>query len=551
MRAFFRSIFCYGIWLCLLALLSLHHSGYAQTSPNQSAFPSGGLIGGRGSGGPTGEAFFEGPVNPDDYIVGPGDRLDVVFWQPNFIEYPMSVNAEGEVIIPYVGAVTVANLTLREVHSRIEEAVSSSMRIAKVTVALIEPRHFRVNVTGLVELPGTYIVPATARVADAVGMAGGFRHVMTFVGGDTSITTDGSQRRIELRGMDGHNIGHADLLLFQQGGRLKGNPRLQDGMTIHVPYKQGVRQQVGVFGAVHSSGLFESADSDNLGDALALAGGMASDADSSNVTVVGDDGVRVTLDLHGASLGTSLAHSITPGSRVYVSGSADTSHVGSVTLVGEVAHPGGYPIVTGHTTLREVLDRAGGLLPTAASNSARLIRKARRDPVEPERIRVLEASLMNNPRYSGRDAELAVEFAKWDRGSVVLDLSGADKSNSAESVTLQDGDMLEVPKNPLGVRVLGAVNHGGEVAWAAGKNLNYYLSEAGGVNVSGWKRRAVLLKARNGSQLQYQSSLPIDPGDVIYVPPGPQLTTWDVFKDFLGVTAQVATVVLIVQNLKK
>jgi hypothetical protein len=180
-----------------------------------------------------------------------------------------------------------------------------------------------------------------------------------------------------------------------------------------------------------------------------------------------------------------------------------------------------------------------------------LIRKNRQDPVDPERLRVLEASMMAIPRYSNRDADFAVEFSRWDRGTVVLDLSGADKSSSPENVTLQDGDVLEVPRIPLGVRIVGAVNRGGEVAWASGQNLSYYLDQAGGVNTSGWKSRAVVLKARNGAQLQYQSSLSIDPGDVILIPARPQPTTWETFKDVLGVTAQVATVVLIVQNLKK
>lgn len=510
-----------------------------------------GLLGGRSSVGPTGEMFFEGPVNPDDYIVGPGDRLDVVFWQPNFTENPVSVNAEGDVIIPFVGMVSVASVSLREARERIEQAVIRSIRVGKVTVSLIEPRRFRVNVTGLVEMPGTYVVPATARVADAIALAGGLKRSVAFVGSDTSTTVSGSQRRVELRTPDGGDAGHADLLLFRSGGRLKANPRLQDGLTIFVPYAQGIRDQIGIFGAVNNGGLFESADGDDVEDALALAGGLTSQADSSNVVVIEGNGSRTRLDVRGTARSASLAQPLSAGSRVYVSGFADTSRAGSVTLRGEVVHPGGYPIIVGQTTLRDVLDQAGGLLPSAAANSARLMRTPREDPVNSERIRVLEASMMMNPRYGDNDKALAVEFARWSHTGVVLDLSGRDKAGDPAKVQLQDGDVLEVPKNPLGVRVLGAVNRAGEVPWVTGKNLNYYLAQADGVNHVGWKSRAVVVKARNGSQLQYESSLSIDPGDVIFIPNRQQVTTWETFKDVLGVTAQVATVVLIVQNLKK
>jgi protein involved in polysaccharide export with SLBB domain len=554
--AFFRSIFCYGIWICLLALLALDHSGYAQFSGSSSAAQAGlgmdnALI--RHTIGPvaTGDVFFEGPINPDDYIVGPGDRLDIVFWQPNFTENPVSVNAEGGVVIPYVGVVSVANLSLTQARLHIEDAVTQSMRVGRVTVSLIEPRHFRVNVTGLVENPGTYVVPATARVADAISMAGGLKRTLIYAAGDTSFAVVGSSRRIELTCSNGSSAGLADLMLFEDGGQLKANPRLQDGMTLHVPYVQASRGEIGVFGAVHKGGMFEGAPDDNVGVALALAGGLTGEADSSTVSVVSPDGIRTNLDLRGGSQGTSLAHPLEAGSRVYVAGFPDTTSIGSVTLQGEVAHPGGYPIVIGQTTLREVLDQAGGLRPTAAANSARLLRKVHSDPVDPLRVRVLQASLMTNPVTRGQDDAQALEFAMWDQGTVVLDLTGVAKSGSADKVTLQDGDVLEVPKSPLGVRVLGAVNHAGEVAWSPGQNLNYYLSQAGGINHSGWKSRAMVRKARNGSQIQYESSLPIDPGDVVFVPTKMPTPTWDVVKDVIAVTAQVATVVLIIQNIKK
>jgi len=117
---------------------------------------------------------------------------------------------------------------------------------------------------------------------------------------------------------------------------------------------------------------------------------------------------------------------------------------------------------------------------------------------------------------------------------------------------LRDGDSLEVPKGPLGVRVLGAVNAAGEVEWKPDKNLNYYLAQADGLNKAGWKTRTVVVKARNGSQLRYQTGLPIDPGDVIYVPLKPSgQTNWDIFKDIIAVTAQVATVILVVRSIGK
>jgi protein involved in polysaccharide export with SLBB domain len=147
---------------------------------------------------------------------------------------------------------------------------------------------------------------------------------------------------------------------------------------------------------------------------------------------------------------------------------------------------------------------------------------------------------------------LAAEFLRWDYATVVVDLSEVSSEHSdVGNIKLQDGDVLDVPRTPLGVRVLGSVNYAGEVAWQPGKKLDFYLTEAGGVNKAGWKSRAIIVKARNGSQLRYQNSLSVDPGDVIFVPQKYEASGWEQFKDFVAVTAQVVTVVFVVKNVGK
>ncbi|RPH96370.1 hypothetical protein EHM69_01510 [candidate division KSB1 bacterium] len=558
LKRVFRSIFCYGVWYCGLALITVHLSGYAQTNFSGSRVPGVSsdlekFLGGKAPAIPTGEVLFEGVVDPDDYILGPGDKLNIVFWQPTFIEYPVVVNGEGDVVVPMIGVSNVGNLTLAEARTKLESAVTSAMRFGRITVSLVQPRKFRVHVTGLVENPGTFVVDATTRVADVIEQAGGLKRERTFARGDTTSRRIGSERRIEILRPDGQREGHADLRLFQQAGITRANPRLQGGQTIHVPYAADANLHIGVFGAVHQSGLFEFAEGDRVAEALALAGDLTSQADSSQIDVVSVGGQRISVDLRGTARNAALNRTLSPGDRIYVTGFPDTSRSGSVVIRGEVPRPGGYPVISGVTTLRDVLQEAGGLLPTAAANSARLIRRVDKDLIEPEVGRVVMAGMMRlaKPAYDF-DPQLASELTRWDYGTVVLDLSETSSSAiGADDIRLQDGDILEVPRTPLGVRVLGAVNHAGEVAWAADGNLNYYLRQVGGVNKMGWKNRALLVKARNGSQLRYQSSLTIDPGDVIFIPPKKDVTTWEFIKDFVAVTAQVATIALIIQNVGK
>jgi protein involved in polysaccharide export with SLBB domain len=554
-----RTIFHRGIWLIgLLALATVHLTGWAQNLPSMTGKPSSAetdlmqLFGGVSVPETPQGVFFEGPIDSNEYIVGPGDRLKLYFWQPRYAEYPVTVTGEGNVAIPMVGMVSVGNATLAEARRRIESAVATALRIGKVTVDLSEPRRFRVHVTGQVRIPGTYVVPATSRAADAILMAGGLKIGVQFVSGDTVVTYNGSLRRILLRDPSGTER-HADLLSFLRGGRTDRNPLLRDGETIFVPQRLRTSSQIGVFGAVYQGGLFEHADGDELGDALILAGGLTPMADSSSLLVVGMNGLETHLDLR-ANTAAALTRPMNPGDRVYIGSSPDTSQYGSVTVTGEVTRPGGYSIRNNETTLREIIERAGGLLPTAAANSARLIRQVDVDPVAPERARLATAMMSQTPVLPyPADPGLAAEFSRWMYGTSVVNLEAAMKPGSADgNLKLRDGDSLEVPKGPLGVRVLGAVNAAGEVEWKPDKNLNYYLAQADGLNKAGWKTRTVVVKARNGSQLRYQTGLPIDPGDVIYVPLKPSgQTNWDIFKDIIAVTAQVATVILVVRSIGK
>lgn len=150
------------------------------------------------------------------------------------------------------------------------------------------------------------------------------------------------------------------------------------------------------------------------------------------------------------------------------------------------------------------------------------------------------------------DVELSAEFSRWAYGTVVLDLTAEEgEAGWAGDVRLEDGDRLDIPSQPLGVRVLGYVNNAGEVPWVDGKGLSYYLQEADGANRAGWKGRAVIIKARNGSQLRYSSRVGIDPGDVLFIPQKPRATSWDRIKDVITVAAQVATIVLVIDTATK
>jgi protein involved in polysaccharide export with SLBB domain len=59
-------------------------------------------------------AVIDGPVDPNEYTVGPGDLYGVNIWLSIPISLQLPVTPEGSVIIPTVGEVSVSGLHLDE-----------------------------------------------------------------------------------------------------------------------------------------------------------------------------------------------------------------------------------------------------------------------------------------------------------------------------------------------------------------------------------------------------------------------------------------------------
>ncbi len=492
---------------------------------------------------------YEGVLDRDAYLLGPGDKLILQIWSPSYEELPAVVSGEGRIAVPFAGPVKVAGLTLADAEAAVSREFDTALRRGRISISLLEPRQFRVHVTGQVVMPGTVTVPATARVADAIAQAGGTKRTYQIAGADSVFTPLAALREIELRSAVTGDVTPVDLQSFFSGGSLAANPYVTDGATIYVP-PRSAGQTVGIFGEVRMPGIYDYFSGDNVGSLIALAGGLTALADSNLVTLQHAEGAATKVNFSLSSLATPVK----PGERVFVGGvPRDVLH-GSVTVGGQVARPGGYAIVPGKTTVAELLEQAGGYLPQASAQSARLERKG------DERLAEERGRLSRIPMKTGTkddptmlaDQEMAAEFARWTYGTVVLDLTAeAGEPGYAGDVVLMDGDQLDVPAQPLGVRVLGYVNHAGEVPWQDGADLNHYVAMAGGKNRAGWLGRSVILKVRNGSQLRYSQQVTVDPGDVLFIPQRPRTTGWERVKDILTVVAQLATVVLVVDTATK
>lgn len=117
---------------------------------------------------------------------------------------------------------------------------------------------YQVHILGEINAPGTYRMPASTRLSEAISRAGG-------------ILSRGSMRFIEIRRQHGGGR-KVDLLDFKLFGNLDANPYLLDNDILFIPL---IGKVVQVAGAVNRPAVYELKNEKTLEDVIQLAGGLA------------------------------------------------------------------------------------------------------------------------------------------------------------------------------------------------------------------------------------------------------------------------------------
>ncbi|MEO8201704.1 MAG: SLBB domain-containing protein [Gemmatimonadota bacterium] len=214
------------------------------------------------------EPSVAGPVDAN-YRLGPGDVLVLILTGDVEIAHTLEVNREGFIVIPQVGQVYVANLSLGDLddllYARLGRVYSGVRRGAgatttfRVTVARL--RKNQVFVVGEVMRPGSYQVSAAATAMAALYAAGG-------------PTEQGGFRRIQIRRGD-RVVDSLDLYDYLLSGNSRSDIRLQTGDVVFVP-AHGPR--IALTGEVIRPAIYEMKPDETLRDLLRDAGGLEATA---------------------------------------------------------------------------------------------------------------------------------------------------------------------------------------------------------------------------------------------------------------------------------
>jgi protein involved in polysaccharide export with SLBB domain len=280
---------------------------------------------------------------PSDYIIGPGDGLQVRIWGQISANLRVVVDRSGQIYIPQVGQISVAGIHYADLEQHLKSEVSKIFRNFNLTANVSRLRSIQVLVVGDARYPGTYTISSLSTLVNAIFATGG-------------PSPQGSLRDIQVR-RDGATITHFDLYDLLIKGDKSKDVRLQPGDVIYIPH---VGPLVAIYGSVNTPAIYEMKDNSTLKELIEDAGDLSNVADTSKITIdrFANHTARMTLEFPFDD--QSRAQPVRDGDIVRVF-SIVPRFEDTVTLRGNVANPGRYPWKPG-MRVRDLIPDAQSLL---------------------------------------------------------------------------------------------------------------------------------------------------------------------------------------------
>lgn len=402
---------------------------------------------------------FEPLVNvptPASYQIGASDEIIVNVWGQTQLSYQLTVTRDGYIIIPNVGIIQVAGLTVQQTQqkllmqmSQVYEGLRGGGSDANtfLDVSLGRLKTIQVFVMGEVQQPGGYLLSGFATAFTALYYAGG-------------PNVNGSLRKLQII-RDSKTIGEADFYEFALYGKKTGDVRLHDGDVLFLP---PAGKRVAVEGSVFRNAIYELKQNDNLANLIVMAGGLTFDAYTKRIHIeriipfeqrddYGKDVLDIDMDFISKDELMQNKFIMEDGDVVSVF-SINRERENLVTLNGNVWKTGGYAI-TNNMRVKDLILKADSLKENTFMDRATIVRTRQDDKKK-------EVVSFNLGLALGGDENNNIKLQRLD------------------VVTIYNKDFFKPPQY---VVINGAVRNPGRYDRAEGMTVADLIITAGGIQI--------------------------------------------------------------------
>lgn len=303
---------------------------------------------------------FEPNVNlatPQDYRLGPGDEVIIDVWGANQTTLRETISPDGYIHIPDLGPILLNGMDIAHAMEYLKQKLAQiyAASAENIQISLGNARTIQVNVMGEVVQPGTYALSSFSTVFHALYRAGG-------------VTAIGSLRNV-LVSRNGKVIAHLDVYPFILKGKNADDIRLQEGdMVIVPPYDALVEIQ----GKVKRPMIYEMKSDESMETLLKYAGNFSADAYRNHVNVIRRSGKEYSVATVDRNDFTRFR--VQDGDVVTVD-SILNRYANRLEIKGAVYHPGVYEFSGKLNTVRQLVEKAEGIMADAFTTRAVLYRQ--------------------------------------------------------------------------------------------------------------------------------------------------------------------------------
>lgn len=381
-------------------------------------------------------------ASPMNYILGPGDELQVTIYGVQEYSATMPINVEGKVSIKNVGQLSVSDLSFEAGSQKIKNAIAKVYTTvasgqSQVEVSLSRIRTIKITLIGSKQ-PGNYSISSLGTVYNALFLGGGPRDNETY-------------RNIELI-RNNEIIRKIDIYNFLANGDQSDNVGLKDNDVIRIP---AYEHKVTLEGEVIRPGVFEMKEGETFEDLLKFASGFNDVAYKASVNVI----QKTDKEFKVKDLKDSEFKIYTPkrGDAFKVSKILNRFE-NRISIEGSIFRPNTYSFNEGMRVL-DLIAKADGLKEDAYTERAIIIRV--KPDLSTEIVNLDLAKALNG------DAESNIILKKEDKVTIysILDFKGDSK-----------------------ITIEGEINLPGVYQYYENLTLNDLLIQAGGLSGSASKR---------------------------------------------------------------
>ena len=393
------------------------------------------------AGSPTTFAPVSDVPVPAEYMVGPGDTINVQLYGKENNNYQLVVGRDGAVQFPDLGPISLVGLSFAEARNLLQDKIAQSMIGINANITMGELRSIRIFVAGDAYKPGSYTVSSLSTITQALFVSGGVNQI-------------GSLRNIQLK-RSGKTVGTLDLYDLLMRGDASGDKRLQSGDVVFIPSTGGT---VSVMGEVRRPAIYELKNNETMADVIKMASGLNPGAypKSSVVERYSDKSVKTVINVD-LTVNSGLSTPVKNGDVLNVK-SASNRIDNAVTLAGAVIRPGKYQWKNALKVADLLPSIWGNLTITADLDYSLLVREInQRGDIEVHRVALGKAITdpfsLHNVVLQPRDTLLVFDYEDRKKllAPVIAQLKNQSRFGDAAKLVSINGNVRFPGQYPLTV----------------------------------------------------------------------------------------------------